>query len=202
VFAGREVAMNRKLVYTCVLTLLALVTVPVLAEKEKVIAEFRAFAVNMTGGPRTSAGVVQIGIFRWSTEDEREALLTTLQEKGSGALIDALMKQPEAGYIKMPNTLGWTLFYARQTQEPDGSRKIVLATNRKLTFGEVSRQTRSAEYDFTLVEIHMPADGKKGEGKLAAAAKVTFNNKTRQVEVENYGAMPVDLKDVSEETKK
>jgi hypothetical protein len=34
-----------------------------------------------------------------------EALIATLKEKGSVAL-DALVKQPESGYIKMPNTLG------------------------------------------------------------------------------------------------
>ncbi len=98
----------------------------------------------------------------------------------------------------MPNTLGWSIFYARQTDLPDGSKKIVMATNRKLLFGEVSRQTRSADYDFTLVEIHFQKGMEKGEGKLAAAAKVTFDNKTHQIEIENYGAMPVELKDISE----
>ena len=190
--------MSRKMLSWSVLALASLAAAPLMGA-DKPIVEYRAFAVNMTGGPRTSAGVVQIGISRWSTDAEREALLTTLKEKGSGGLLDALTKQPESGFIKMPNTLGWTLFYTRQYQLPDGSRRVVMATNRKLTFGEVSRQTRSAEYDFTLVEIHFPKDGGKGEGKLAAAAKVTFNKETQQIEIENYGTMPVELKDVSEE---
>ena len=193
--------MNRKLISGLLLASAAFVAVP-LSGADKPIVEYRAFAVNMTGGPRTSAGVVQIGISRWSTDEQREALLTTLKEKGSGALLDALMKQPESGFIKMPNTLGWTLFYTRQTTLPDGSRRIVLATDRKLTFGEVSRQTRSSQYDFTLVEIHFPPDGKKGEGKLAAAAKVTFDKETQQIAIENYGTMPVELKDISETIKK
>ena len=191
--------MNRKLsVSAVVAVLLGFLAAPVLADKAKPIATFRAFAVNMTGGSRTSAGVVQIAIERWSTDEEREALITTLKEKGSTALLDALVKLKPVGYIKMPNTLGWDLYYARQNPLPDGSRQIVLATNRRLSFGEVSRQTRSVNYDFTLVEMHLPKAG-KGEGKMATAAKVSFNNKTHQVEIENYGAMPVQLKDISEE---
>lgn len=188
--------MNRKTLSGCFLALLAFVTVAVAAD-DKTIARFRAFAVNMQGGPRSSAGVVDIGITRWSTEAERDALITTLKEKGSTALLDALTKQPPTGFIKMPNTLGWTLYYARQTEMPDGSRKIVLATNRPLRFGEVANQTRSVNYDFMLVEMHFPKSG-NGEGKLAGAAKVSFDDKTHKIEIENFQAMPVQLKDISE----
>ena len=189
--------MNRKLFVSSLLVLLAFVTVPLKAE-DKTIARFRAFAVNMNGGPRTNAGTVDIGITRWSTEAEREALIATLKEKGSTALLDALTKQPEAGFIKMPNTLGWTLFYARKTDLPDGGQRIVIATNRRLGFGEVSQQRRSADYDFTLVEIHLPKGGGKGEGKMVPAAKVTWDKETNQIDIENYQAMPVQLKNVEE----
>jgi hypothetical protein len=189
--------MNRKLFVSSLLVLLAFVTVPLKAE-DKTIARFRAFAVNMNGGPRTNAGTVDIGITRWSTEAEREALIATLKEKGSTALLDALTKQPEAGFIKMPNTLGWTLYYARKTDLPDGGQRIVIATNRRLGFGEVSQQRRSADYDFTLVEIHFPKGGGKGEGKMVPAAKVTWDKETNQIDIENYQAMPVQLKNVEE----
>jgi hypothetical protein len=141
---------------------------------------------------------VDIGITRWSTEAERDSLLATLKEKGGTALLDALTKQPEAGFIRMPNTLGWTLYYARKTDLPDGGQRIVIATNRPLRFGEVQRQTRSVNYDFMLIEIHMPKGGGKGEGKLAPAAKVTWDKETNQVDIENYQAMPVQLKNVEE----
>jgi hypothetical protein len=125
-------------------------------------------------------------------------LLQVLQEKGSTALLDALIKQPEAGFIKMPNTLGWTLFYARKSEMPDGGTKIVIATNRRLGFGEVQRQTRSVNYDFTLIEMHFPKGGGKGEGKMALAAKVSWDKETHQIDVENYQAMPVQLKNIEE----
>jgi hypothetical protein len=164
--------------------------------EDKPIERFRAFAVNMNGGGRTNAGTVDIGITRWSTEAERDALIQTLQEKGSTALLDALTKQPESGFIKMPNTLGWTLFYARKSDLPDGGTRIVLATNRPLNFNEVRQQSRSVNYDFMLVEMHFPKGGGKGEGKLAAAAKVTWDKKANQVDIENFQAMPVTLKNI------
>jgi hypothetical protein len=187
--------MNRKRNLT--LLVVGLLVCMAAAAKEKAIANFRAFAVNMDGGPRTNTGVVEIGINRWSTDEERAALITTLKEKGSTALLNALVKLPPVGYIRMPNTLGWDLYYARQNQLPDGTRQIVIATNRPLGFGEVKRQTRSVDYDFTLVEMHFDKSG-KGEGKLAAAAEVTFNNKTQQIEIENYGPMPTKLLDIKE----
>jgi hypothetical protein len=189
--------MNRKIVVSSLLVLLAFVTVPLTAE-DKTIARFRAFAINMNGGPRTNAGTVDIGISRWSTEAERDALIATLKEKGSTALLDALTKQPEAGFIKMPNTLGWTLYYARKTDLPDGGQRIVIATNRRLGFGEVSQQKRSVNYDFTLIEMHIPKGGGKGEGKMVPAAKVTWDKETNQIDIENYQAMPVQLKNIEE----
>jgi hypothetical protein len=189
--------MNRKVFVSCALAVLAFVTVPLAAE-DKPIERLRAFAVNMNGGPRTSAGTVDIGISRWSSEAERDALINTLKEKGSTALLNELTKQPESGFIKMPNTLGWTIYYARQSELPDGSKRIVIATNRPLNFNEVRSQTRSVNYDFMLLEIHFPKGGGKGEGKLAPAAKVSFDAKTQQVEVENYQAMPIMLKNVEE----
>jgi hypothetical protein len=189
--------MNRKRSLALVVIGLLVCVAAAAKEKAKAIANFRAFAVNMQGGPATNAGVVQIGIDRWSTDEERAALITTLKEKGSTALLNALVKLPPLGYIRMPNTLGWDLYYARQNQLPDGTRQVVIATNRPLGFGEVARQTRSADYDFTLVEMHFDKSG-KGEGKLAAAAEITFNNKTQQIEIENYGPMPVKLLDIKE----
>ena len=191
--------MNRKLVRTlCALGILMSLTATVIPEeKDKPIVRYRAFAVNPLGSARTSAGVVEMAVTRWSTDEEREALITTLKEKGSTALLNALTKLPPVGFIRMPNTLGWSLYYARQTEQPDGGKRVVLATNRPLRFGEVANQSRSVNYDFTVVEMHFPKSG-KGEGKIATAAKVWFNTKTHQIEIENYNALPVQLKDVSE----
>ena len=189
--------MNRKRVFVLGVVGLLVSLAPAVAQESKPIARYRAFAVNPLGG-RGNAGVVQIGVERWSTDQEREALITTLKEKGSEALLDALVKLPPVGYIKMPDTLGWDLYYARQTELPNGGKRVILATNRPLRFGEVANQTRSVNYDFTLVEMRFDKSG-KGEGKIETAAKIWFNAKTHQIEIENYNAMPVQLVNITEE---
>ncbi|MGE5276527.1 MAG: hypothetical protein ACM3SU_06005, partial [Acidobacteriota bacterium] len=136
----------------------------------------------------------------WSTDEEREMLLTTLQEFGPDKLLDALMKiRPPVGYMRTPNSLGYDLFYARNNPEPDGSRKVVLATNRRVAFREAANNTRSMQYQFTLIEIHLDKSG-KGEGKMVPAAKVTWDKDAKKIEVENYQALPVDLIQVTAKT--
>jgi hypothetical protein len=146
------------------------------------------------------AGVVDITISRWSTDEEREMLLTTLQEFGQDKLLAALEKiRPPVGYMRTPNSIGYDLYYARNNPQADGSRKVVLATNRRVSFREAANDTRSMQYQFTLIEIHIDKNG-KGEGKLVPAAKVSWDTKTKKIEIENYNALPVDLTNVTAKT--
>jgi hypothetical protein len=55
------------------------------------------------------------------------------------------------------------------------------------------------QYQFTLIELHIDKNG-KGEGKLVPAAKVSWDTKTKKIEIENYNALPVDLTDVTAKT--
>jgi hypothetical protein len=159
------------------------------AQKVKPIETFTAFVAAMQQG---KAGTVTITIERWSTDEERQMLLTTLKEKGQAALMTELTKLPRVGYIRMPNTLGKDLHYARDIALPDGSRRVVVATDRVLQIAEVRNATRSKNYDFAFAELLMPKDG-KGEGKLAPANKIEINKETGQIEVENFGTQPPRL---------
>ncbi|MGH9366482.1 MAG: hypothetical protein ACRD3M_02255 [Thermoanaerobaculia bacterium] len=170
---------------------------PALAEKTKPIETFKAFAASLGTG---KAGVIDITINRWSTDEEREMLLTTLQEFGADKLLDALMKiRPPVGYMRTPNSLGYDLFYARNQATSDGGRRVVLATNRRVAFREAATSTRSMQYQFTLIEVHLDKDG-KGEGKMVPAAKVGWDKEAKKLEIENYNAMPVDLLNVTAKT--
>ena len=144
------------------------------ARESKPIESFTAFAASLGTG---KTAVVDIDIFRWSTDEERERLLTTLQEFGPERLIDALQKvRPPVGSIRTATSLSYDLYYARNHPAPVGSRRIVLATNRPVSFRELVSGTRSTQYQFTLIEIHLDKNG-KGEGKLVPAAKVSWDRK-------------------------
>jgi len=163
------------------------------ADKDEAVETFQAIGVHMGRGRSSRIDIV---IRRWSTDQEREKLLTTLQEFGQAKLIDALTEiRPTCGYMRLPNTMGYDLYYARNNVLPDGSRHVVLATNRYVSFGEAVTAQRSQQYTAAVIEIHMPKEG-KGEGKMQPAAKVKWDNAKKTIEIENYGAYPVDLKGV------
>jgi hypothetical protein len=154
------------------------------------IETFTAFAASLGTG---KTGVIIIDVYRWSTDAERESLLTALQEFGPDGLLKALEKiRPPVGRMRTAGSVGWDLYYARNHPAPDGSRRVILATNRRVAFREVANNTRSMQYQFTLIEMHLDPAG-NGEGKLVPAAKVSWDSASKKIEIENYNALPVDL---------
>jgi hypothetical protein len=167
------------------------VAVPAPAQdRQNPIESFTCFGAQMERGQSV---VLDINVFRWSTDAEREKLLTTLQEFGRDKLIDELMKiRPVVGYFKAPNSVGYDLYYARQTPLPDGGQQITLATNRRVSVREAASAQRSLQYQLTFIELRIGKDG-KGEGKMVPAAKISWDTKKKAIEIENYRALPIDL---------
>jgi hypothetical protein len=152
-----------------------------------------AFAMNFTGVGSGGSGEIDIIIERWSTDEERDRLRDVLAEKGGAGLLLALQQiKPGVGYIHPKRAASWEVQYARSSTLADGGRSIVLATDRPLTPAERSKQRRSDEYDFLLVEIRLDKDG-KGEGKTADGTKVSLNKSTGSLEIDKYSAQPVKL---------
>ena len=172
--------------------------------------EITAFAVNMSNiGPGASA-VVEINIDRWSTAAEREHLITTMVEKKENELLKALQKMPSHGRFSIPGLvgpdphqlrLGNPLRYAWQTPQPEGGRRIVIATDRYIGFNEARSQPRTIDYPFTLFEIRVDKAG-EGQGKMAVATKISFDKKKNAIEIENYSSEPVRLNELKLEPKK
>jgi hypothetical protein len=162
----------------------------------KPIEHLTAFAVDMSNlANRTRAGTIDIVVNHWSSDQERDQLLAALREGGSDALLKALQKIKEpAGYIRTPSSIGYPLRFARQISMADGGKRIIVATDRYVSFLEATTQPRSADYPFMLVDIRMSPDG-KGTGKLMPLAKVTMNE-DHVVEIENYASEPVRLTEV------
>ena len=167
----------------------------VVGMNEKPVLSLTAFAVDR-GRPQARTGTLDIVIERWSTAEEQEQLRATLAAKGSSALLSALTAiKPRAGYIRGSASLGWDIHFARELSLPQGGRRVIFATDRPMSFWELWQRPRSADYEFTLAEIRLAPDG-KGEGKLVTAAKVTWNEVARTVEIENYAFEPVRLNEV------
>lgn len=163
---------------------------------------FSAFAVSLQGG---RAGNVEIHIERWTTDAERQTLVDLLagasfKSGGQAKLLEALQKvKPRTGFIRTSNSLGWDLRYARENLLPDGTRQIVIATDKPVSFLAAARQSRSMDYPFTFVEMRMKPND-KGEGRLLAATAIDVKN--GRLELENYGQEPVRLTTITEHERK
>jgi hypothetical protein len=155
-----------------------------------------AFAVSL-GGQVTPSGAqtVDITIKRWSTDKERQQLVEALQ-KGPGTLLDTLRDLREVGTIRTPDSVGYPLHYAHQRTLPEGGRRVVIATDRPIGFWEAVNRPRTIDYPFTLVELNLDREG-TGEGRMSLATKIIAHDNI--VELENYEAQPVMLKQVKSE---
>jgi hypothetical protein len=178
--------------------LLALaVAVPLLAQPAPLSTPLKltAYAVNMAATrPSAQASIVDIQIDRWSSEEERQSLRETLRAQGADHLLSALQKSPKVGFIRTPDSIAWDIHYARTMAGDDGSTRIILGTDRRMSFWELTNRERSVDYPFTIIEIRLDRNG-KGEGRMSIATKVTASDQG-DIHLEDYSVEPVRLQNV------
>jgi hypothetical protein len=170
------------------------------AQTHGVRERYTAFAVNMDSSAvaRPGAGTVELVVERWSTDAERDRLVKALVEKGPEKLLDTLQSLPRAGYIRTPNSIGYDLHYARKEPMEEGGERVVIATDRYISFWEAKNRPRTIDYPFTVIEMRINRDG-VGEGKMSLATKITLGKDKKQLELENYGTQPVLLQNIKRE---
>ena len=161
--------------------------------------KWNGLAQHLGSGP-SGQTQIEIAISRWSTEEEANALLQVLQQDGAKKLADALDKEKETGFVRFPRVRtrfpSTRLSYARQFTNGD-KRTIIIATNRPIGFWEAVSQGRSMDYELTLIELHLDADG-SGEGVLAVGAEISWDADKNQIVVENYSTAPVKLLNITQ----
>jgi hypothetical protein len=75
-----------------------------------------------------------------------------------------------------------------------GGRRIIIATDRPMTYWESVNRPRSVDYPYTFIEMRIGPDG-KGQGKMTLATRIkTFDAET--IELENFDTTPVQLSDI------
>ena len=156
---------------------------------------YTASAININNG---AAGNIDITIDRWSTDAQRNRLMEVVQTKGPDKLLDALQDMPRMGHFGAPGNLSWDIHFARKTALPDGGERVLLITDRRISFWEQTSQPRSIDYPFTVIELRLNADG-EGEGKMSIATKVIVDKDKNMVTLENYETQPVRLTNIKRE---
>jgi|WetSurMetagenome_2_1015567.scaffolds.fasta_scaffold622714_1 hypothetical protein len=159
---------------------------------------FSAFAVQMQGG---RAVVIEIAIERWTTDAERNALValvqtTTDKDADQRKLLKALQDiKVRAGFLNTPNSIGWDIKYAYESTLPDGSRQIVIVTDKPVSFA-MAASGQAYDAAFSLIEIQFPKGSSKGVGK--ALARAGLSTKNGRLQIESYVNEPARLTEVTE----
>jgi hypothetical protein len=177
----------------CAVAALAIATAAA-AQTHGSAQRFTASAVDLDTGTTTRVEVV---INRWSTDAERDRLLTTLVDKGPDKLLDELQRTPKVGYIRTTNSIGWDLHFARHVALPEGGEQIIIATDRPIGFREAVNRPRSSDYRFTVIELKVNSEG-DGDGRMSVATRITAD-KDKVITLENFTYRPVLLQVVRRE---
>ena len=168
------------------------------------LESFVARAVDATN-PGEATSAVEIMVERWSTAEEVSSLRIPLATGGPDTLLPSLQKTwRRAGVVLTPGIQGAgarartrrvrNLMFAREISTPNG-RQVIFAADEHLSLGERPAAVREPQPEFTLIDIRFGPDG-KGIGKIAAASKVAYNEKTHTIELANYATHPVRLTEV------
>ncbi len=180
--------------------------------QNEAVEEFTAFAINTNSRPTTqpqpnrpSTAQLAIRIERWSTDEERDALLAIVKKQESNVasmnqeLLRALQRLPRVGHIRESTTLAWDLRFARQAPLEEGGRRIVLATDRPMPHWEVRERPRSFDYPFSVIEMHLDKEN-RGEGKLLMDTRIFIEPRTNDLVLEHYDIQPVRLNQIRPRT--
>lgn len=172
-------------------TLTALTAVPAFAQTNGSPKRYTAVAMDLDRGQTAR---LQLTVNRWSTEAQRAQLMSTMLEKGPDALLETLQKQPTVGTIQVDQGLGWDLRFAWRTPGEDGGERIILATDRPMSFWEVSNRPRTVDYPFTIIELHVKNG--EGDGTLSLATKVIPDKDRKVIVLENFDTQRIRLTQV------
>jgi hypothetical protein len=118
------------------------------------------------------------------------------------AFTAALRRTPTLGYIWTNDVTGYSIKYAWHATLPDGTERIILASDRRLgaytdAWKPATPATPSPEtdYAFTLLELRV---GPKGaiEGKTSLTNTIAVDDEAKTVALENYAGAPAILRNV------
>jgi hypothetical protein len=159
---------------------------------------YNGIAVNVNNAGRGSSNTrMTLKVRGWTSEDQRQALLGVLAEKGSDAMIDALRKEPKVGRVSFTGTLGYDLYYARAYQEGE-TRHLVFATERPISFVEVRQDSSAIGAGATIVHLMIGADG-KGSGEILVGAELALDTAKQELKLERLRMEPVKLDQVTKQ---
>jgi hypothetical protein len=156
--------------------------------------QFAGTAFGQAGAAAGKSFGFTVYITGWTTDQQVKDFTDTLRENGANGLVKAFGKTKDVGRVSPTGFVGSSFRFARATPTRDGGRRIVMVTDRPMSYWEVYNSGRSTQYPFGIIVLNVDKTG-KGTGTLAPICKIKFNKKD-ELEIENYGQKPLRLANV------
>lgn len=188
-----------------VLALVLLATPALAKDKPEIIESYKGNVLAAQAGAGASS-MGQFNIYRWSSDEERDEIIASIKDATGKANPDREVAQTlrgleKAGYAFTSERIGYPIRYTRQVQASDGSRQIVMATDRPVTFHEAYTDSMAGDFDVTVIVLKFDGDG-KGEGIISVGTELQWDEAKQQVAVTNYSSQPIRVMDVRPVEKK
>jgi len=194
-------ARHRWMTASTALATLALLTIggaPATADNH-LPERYQANVMVTAGAAAGGSTSLEIHIKAWTTEEERQQILSEIidstslsQRNRNRAVARALRGASKVGFVAPRASTSWPLHYAKEFKLPDGGRRILLATDRPVSFVEAYGNLQAGDFDVTILELSFDKDG-KGEGILSLGTEVRWNEETEKLEVTNFSSQPIRL---------
>lgn len=145
---------------------------------------YTAVAMGTGGSVGGKSMPFDFQVTRYSTDGEIDELAALLKSQGQDALLRK-MEKLTAGRINPVGRVGNDIAVARKRQVGDQTI-LTIVTARTMPFVELYNNGRSTDYPFGFLQVKLDAKG-QGTGQIMAAAKIRFDKKKGNVEIESFG---------------
>jgi hypothetical protein len=156
----------------------ALLVRTVAAHAAEVVDRFTFVAPNAPESTVDGKGPLDLVISHWSNDADRDRVQAAMAGEGPATVLSALGHEPNAGYMRWPGGIEYSIRYAYRISRPDGGTDVVLLADRPLwVWWDAAGVKPTTTYPFTLVHIRVDKDG-RGEGRSSLTASVRADRQT------------------------
>jgi hypothetical protein len=154
---------------------------------------YSAVAIGTGGSVGGKTIPFDFRITQYTSDEEVQNFAQLVKDKGTDALRRALEKE-DKGRIAPVGSTGNQIAVARKRQQ-GSETTITIVTARTMPFVELYRNGRTTDYPFGYLQVKLDATG-KGTGQIMAAAKIRFDKKKAQYEIESFGNQYIKVTNV------
>jgi hypothetical protein len=177
-----KTAVSRVPLFT--LVLLVSLTVDAVAQDQTPPQAYTGVAVGTGGSVGGKTISFDFRVTQYTTDEALQNFAQLVKDKGTDALRRALEKE-DKGRISAVGSTGNQIAVARKRQQ--GSETIItIVTARTMPFIELYNNGRTTDYPFGYLQVKLDSTG-KGSGQIMAAARIRFDKKKGQYEIESFG---------------